>query len=382
MSATGQGFSACLFDPKFGNEMVEGRIVVDRFAIRFQSDSCSHQIPVDDVELEIEENGDRIYFRDPNQPDLTLFTTDASILNHPAFRQVNALRAQVGEISGRRELRRAVRLTAYFAIGCLLVFWLGSLAMDLAVRWAAARVPEQWEQPFGDQQIEALQEKHELLDDSNAVAQLSVLAKPLLGVVPAATNGVHFYIQDSLDPNAFALPGGHVVVTLGMLRLVDTPDELLGVLAHELAHVSQRHMVRALLKSAGPIMIFGVLFHSRNGLVNLLSTGSGVMVLQGYSQEFESEADEIGWKYLVAADIDPRGMIQIFQKLKAFEEKEKLGPGLPQAFESHPALEKRIARLQELWNKLPQKSGYLLLTNSIPKPESGKEQEHSLPLLQ
>ena len=72
-------------------------------------------------------------------------------------------------------------------------------------------------------------------------------------------------------------------------------------------------------------MIFGIFLHSRSGLLNLLGEGSELMLTRGFSQEYETEADEVGWNYLVKANIDPRGMIGMFRKFKAEEAKEKAG---------------------------------------------------------
>jgi predicted Zn-dependent protease len=96
---------------------------------------------------------------------------------------------------------------------------------------------------------------------------------------------------------------------------------------------------------------------------NLLGAGSAIMVMQGFSQEYESEADDKGWQYLVAAHIDPRGMISMFQKLKTWEAAETgNAPDLvPQAFQSHPALEKRIGRLESKGKRLKRNSEFLTL---------------------
>jgi len=181
----------------------------------------------------------------------------------------------------------------------------------------------------------------------------------LLRVVPNG-NEFKFHIMQSEVPNAFALPGGHIVVNSGLLAIANN-DELVGVIAHETAHVTQKHHARKIISSAGPVIIFGTFFHSRNGLVNLVGQGSELMLTQGFSQEYETEADETGWSYLVQANIDPRGMIGIFKKFKAEEAKEKQDDRLPQAFQSHPALEKRIARLETKWKKLHHQSGFLEL---------------------
>ena len=121
-----------------------------------------------------------------------------------------------------------------------------------------------------------------------------------------------------------------------------------------------------MISASGPILIFGFFLHSRDSLLNGLSQGSGLMVYQSFSKEFETEADDVGWQYLAAASIDPRGMISMFRKLKACENNQKHQLSLPRAFQSHPALEKRISRLESKWKGLSRKDGFIEITNQIP----------------
>jgi predicted Zn-dependent protease len=197
-----------------------------------------------------------------------------------------------------------------------------------------------------------------LLDDSNSVAQLTSLAAPLIQVLPSERRDLKFYISRDSDPNAFALPGGYVVVTKGLIDLTGDSDELLGVLAHELAHQAKRHAIRRSISTAGPLVVFGVFMGGHGGVVSVLAMGSGLMVFQGFSQAYETEADDGGWDFLVAANIDPRGLARALQKLEASEGKDRLRDAAPQAFQSHPATEKRIARLQEKWNQLGRKTDF------------------------
>lgn len=228
----------------------------------------------------------------------------------------------------------------------------------------------EWEDKFGQQEIDKFRKEGLLIDDTNQIAQLTAVAQPLIKVLPENRRHLKFYIIDNAEPNAFALPGGHVVVHTGLLQMTDTPEELLGVLAHELAHETERHVIRERISAAGPLVIFGLFLHSRDGAGNLLALGSGLMVYQGFSQQYETEADDVGWKYLVAANIDPRGMINTFKKLKAEEDAMGIEHIIPQAFASHPALGKRIARLEGKWKKLDHKGSFLELPPiSWPKPK-------------
>jgi Zn-dependent protease with chaperone function len=355
LNRTSHGFEASLFDPDLGSEPVGGIIWVGQMQLQFQSEAVSLDIPLATLEVEFVNAGKGIFFNDSRRPEVKIFTWDQSILRHPAIRAHPQARA----VLGRRELTRALRLTLYFAAGCALVMWLGSLAMSTMARAIAARIPMEWEQKIGAGEIEKLRIRGRLLDDSNEVAQLTALAAPLIQALPAGRRDLKFYISGDPEPNAFALPGGQVVVNAGLLQMTDQPEELLGVLAHELAHQTKRHAMRRTIAAAGPLVIFGLFLHSNSGLGNFLTMGSGLMVYQGFSQDYETEADDTGWSYLVAANIDPRGMIRAFQKLEASEGKLGLHAMAPHALQSHPATEKRIARLEKKWNHLARKSDFL-----------------------
>jgi beta-barrel assembly-enhancing protease len=359
LNGTAHGFEAELFHPALGNEVVKGEIFLEPRALVFRSDASTIEIPVELLLVELGEDEGRIYFRDRKFQNLRIFTSEESILDAIGFGQSGTIRSQLERTATRREVARRLRITAYVVTACMVLSWLGVCATHFMVLSLVAKVPPEWEQKFGDEKIAELKGEGVLLDDSNRLEKLTTLIAPLMRVVPGGTE-FKFHIMDSDVPNAFALLGGHIVVNSGLLEMADN-DELVGVIAHESAHITQKHHVRKIISSAGPFLIFGIFMHSHSGLFNLLSEDSGLMLTQGFSQEYEAEADKVGWNYLVAADIDPRGMIGIFRKFKTYEDKEKGADILPQAFQSHPALDKRIARLEARWKKLPPNSDFLEL---------------------
>jgi beta-barrel assembly-enhancing protease len=156
--------------------------------------------------------------------------------------------------------------------------------------------------------------------------------------------------------NAFALPGGHIVVSTGLLQLAEMPEELLGVLAHEIAHVTLKHSFRKTVARAGPILVMRIFLGGSRGALGLLGGASALLVNESFSQEYELEADEQGWNYLVTARIDPSGMIRILQKLEREEETTSARSSLSQAFSTHPAMKKRIQRLESKARQLPRKA--------------------------
>ncbi|HEU6447227.1 MAG TPA: M48 family metallopeptidase [Verrucomicrobiae bacterium] len=357
------GLEAHLFHPGLGNEVVEGKIFADDRAVYFKSEATSLAIPFSQLSIEWSDDDDRIFFRDKMFADLRIYADGETVLRDRHFQFV---REQLQKSATQGEIVRRLKITGYFVAGCFVIGWLFVGATSLMVRALVADVPPEWEQKFGDEQIAEL--KGQLLEDSNRVSEIKSLAMPLLRVIPNGANFQFHIIKESF-PNAFALPGGHIVLTTGLLNTASN-DELLGVIAHESAHITQHHHARKIISAAGPVLIFGIFMHSRSGLMNLLGAASGMMVVQGFSQEYELEADAVGWKYLVAANVDPRGMISLFKKFKTEEAKEKMEGALPQAFQSHPALDKRIARLQKKWKKIYDLTNFLELeTNDLRLPE-------------
>lgn len=362
------GYEAHAFNPDLGSEVVGGQVQFDSWNLHFQSEEVTLRIPLPRLKVELGEGEDeRVYFSDPSQPEWKIYTLDESVLDHRALANESGVREQLSKIVTRRELSSRLKLTLW----CLAVFavlaCLGWMATSFMARSLIARIPAEWEAEIGREVLEELQGEMQFVDDKERMAKLAALASPLTRKVGGTNQPFIFHIVENPEPNAYALPGGHVIVYTGMLDLVDRPEELLGVIAHEVAHVTQKHGFRKVMSGAGPFLIFGVFLRGGNGLLNMLSDNSGLLIQQSFSQEYETEADDVGWQYLVDANIDPRGMTELFLKLKGYELGQKLVSLTPQAFDSHPALEKRIARLEAKWKKLPRKTGFIQLqTPSIP----------------
>lgn len=127
----------------------------------------------------------------------------------------------------------------------------------------------------------------------------------------------HFTVLDSPDINAFALPGGYIYITRGIMAYLDSEAELAGVLGHEIGHVTARHSVR---QQAGQMAtgLLSVLIGAATGYAELgsLSQQLSVGLLRGYGREHELEADRLGAEYLHATGYDPDNMLEVIGVLK------------------------------------------------------------------
>ncbi|WP_088285835.1 M48 family metallopeptidase [Ideonella sp. A 288] len=147
---------------------------------------------------------------------------------------------------------------------------------------------------------------------------------------------------DALGANAFALPGGHIVVTDAMVRLLaDRPDALIGVMGHELGHVRHRHGMRGVVQAGVLAALSSVVL----GDFSAVLTAAPAMLGQlAYSREFELQADDEAAALMRANGLDPAALAVLFERLRAAQ-----GPGtaaLPIALSTHPPDDERVRRLR------------------------------------
>ncbi len=151
--------------------------------------------------------------------------------------------------------------------------------------------------------------------------------------------------------NAFALPGGIIVVNSGLLTLARQESELASVLAHEIAHVTQRHIARnfANEKSFSVISaltllgsILAAAYGGKFGQAAIVTSQAGIQQTRlGYSRSFEREADRVGMNLLVSANIDPQGMPLFFERLNRYTRLNR--DQIPEFLSSHPPTSDRIS---------------------------------------
>jgi len=181
----------------------------------------------------------------------------------------------------------------------------------------------------GAEAAEAVEVEVGLLDDPELTAYVEGIGRKLLHGLPRREFAYRFSIVDQMEPNAFALPGGHVYVSRGLLALINDVDELACVLGHEIVHAARRHAAQqqAVARYQGSLSL----------------PSSRAATLAAYSRDMEREADMLGQRLCAAAGYDPMGLSTFLRRL---DQRERLligAPRFPTFFDTHPGSRERAA---------------------------------------
>ena len=257
--------------------------------------------------------------------------TSSTLSTTPQAATLKGARRKAG---ARRSIGRMV-LAIALVLPILLLIWFLSSASAIA-GWVASRVPVEQEIALGRQAFEGLRSDLKLRDQGPAydVVQ-SIVAK--LTENSRFQYEAHVAQDDTL--NAFATPGGVIVVHTGLIAATTSAEELAGVLAHEVQHVELRHSLRGMIKEMGLRGLWAFVM----GDFGTTLAGQAALELTSlrFSRDDELEADERGFDALVAAGIDPAGMPEFFKVMS-----QKAGGQPPAFLSTHPQSEDRERALR------------------------------------
>src|SRR6056297_874118 len=170
-------------------------------------------------------------------------------------------------------------------------------------------------------------EQYDTYDDPELQAYVQRVGEELAAKSHRQDLIYRFTVLDSDEVNAFALPGGYIYITRGLMSYFQSEEELAAVLGHEIGHVTARHSVRqySTQQATGLGIALGSILvpELRDRNVQNLLGSMGTALVRGYGREHELEADRLGAEYLARTGRDPEAMIDVIRVLKAQEEFEK-----------------------------------------------------------
>ena len=284
--------------------------------------------------------------------DRTLYLKNPDVIR--AFRETvpDHLGLPLAQVAKQvRQMRHGRRLVWSLVGGVILAtvvgLWFGS---DLLVKLAVSRIPVEWEQKLGESAYRDYLTHQEVMKEGPAVTALGEMMQRLTEQIPNNPYKFDVAVVKSDVVNAFALPGGYVVVFTGLMKKAESGEEVAGVLSHELNHVLQRHGLERILKSLGLLTVVAVVFGDQQGLVGMMKQLGVELLTLKFGREQETEADLKGLQLLQRAKIDPSGMIRFFERLS---EKDQ---GRMEWLSTHPMSTARAERLKAELAALPKKS--------------------------
>src|SRR6185312_1166157 len=219
---------------------------------------------------------------------------------------------------------------------------------------ACATISTQQEVQLGEQQSAEVNKQLPIIQDDEVNRYVNALGDSIAELSDNRNLQWHFFVVNTKDVNAFALPGGYIYVNRGLIEQADKMDELAGVLGDEIGHVIHRHSVKLIEKQQGASLGLAVGCILTN-VCNDPTTGAAInvagnAVFSKFSRQDEQQADESAVTYVTRAGIDPQGLPSMFQTL--LQEQQSNPSTVETWFATHPTEQSRIADTQKLIDQL------------------------------
>jgi len=234
--------------------------------------------------------------------------------------------------------------------GVLVALSGASLASGCAT---ASSITPQQEAQLGAQYAAEINQQLPIVQNSAVHSYINQLGRSIASRVdPRLT--YTFYVVNSDEVNAFAVPGGYIYVNRGLIERAATMSELAGVLGHEIGHVVERHgleqMARMQNTELGVNLAYILLGRQPGALESLALQGGAAVFFASHSRADENQADEVAVQYMVQSGIDPNGIVAMFQRL--IDEQQRSPSTVEQWFSTHPLTQDRIQHVQSLIDRL------------------------------
>lgn len=295
------------------------------------------------------------------QPDFTsgtrLVPGGAIIAANGYFLEVNAPNLDI-------QLQRYFPKCSYFKAsffdktgtkGCLIIALLLLLPLFAAYYWglpwladmAVKKVPKETEAKFGELLYSSMAQSYTIDSARTQLVQQFFDSTGFSGPYK-----IQISVVKEPQINAFALPGGHIVVFDSILGIMTRPEELAALLAHESQHIYLQHSTRSLFREMGRSAALQVIFGDYNDLTGIIAKNSHELYGLNYSRKLEQEADDAGFEAMRQHQINPNGMASMFQKmLDAIPAAETPGA---QFTSTHPDMAERIRQVQQKLDQIPE----------------------------
>jgi len=358
MSTIETQYQAAAFHSEFEGGRKSGTLFIGSTELRFEGDGSAISLPLRGLEIRAGGASRRLlFFSHRDFGEWAICTADKSVLEDRHLLSDPASASGIAFI--RNEKRKSIALVTSILIGIVGLTAALFAMKDPIVRMVVRRIPASVEQKLGNVAIRQMMLLKREVNDPVVTQPLQSILVRITSATGAKQDFKLYVVRDS-DVNAFALPGGHLVVNTGLIEKAQSGEEIAGVMAHEVAHVTERHSLQQLVSTIGVFALVQLLFGDVSGILAIATDGGAQLLTKSFSRDAERDADLHGVDYLHRAKIDPRGMLLFFGKLQ--EEEVKLGSAeAEKAFEvlsTHPTTASRIESLKNEVERRENGAGY------------------------
>ena len=250
------------------------------------------------------------------------------------FNQVSQSRIRKAMGHGSSTLVKV--MLALLTLAALVYFWL----VPFLAGQLASRVPISYEVELGDAMYANITEFQQVDEKKTAYANQFFEAMNVTTSYPVRITVVRGDVV-----NAFALPGGHILVYDALIEELDQYEELAALFSHEYIHIQNRHATKSLFRKVASSVILAVLFGNSGSIAGAIIGNADELKDLSYSRGLEKEADLDGLKLLAARHIDGNGYLELFDMLK--KESARQGMEVAEWISSHPDLDRRKKYIRE-----------------------------------
>jgi beta-barrel assembly-enhancing protease len=342
-------YEAILIHPEIKGGRTAGQLTIKNNQVLFICNQLEYSISLTNLSITAGGAANRfVFFADKFQKDISIYTSDKKILKDPILK--NNPQFSIDIKKSKSNLNKTLK-GSLILLGIVFAL-IGGLYLlkDKMVEGLANQVPVEWETEAGDKLFKTLSAQYKVIKNDSLEKEFIKIAKPLFAQVEKKGYKIDLYFVEDSTINAFALPGGKVIIQTGLIKNAKSWEEVMGVLSHELSHVTRRHHIRGIINNIGVFGILSAALGDVSALAGTFASFGGELALLSNSRAFETEADETGWNYMVNAKMNPKGMIDFFETLKKEDKKildETPAENIDLSFLStHPETQERIDNLK------------------------------------
>lgn len=332
-------YQAVLLDEQLPDGRSTGEVHLDHNQLVFNGENKKLIFSLNQLEISKGGTGNHQLFFKPKGEKFTIYVLEKSILKEEFFKRNDNNSTFVTNF----KIKRAGLTVGIIFLGLIILSpFIGLIVFrNELTTFIAKQVPQQYEATLGKQYIKQISITENIDSISPAAQILREKAKLVTNQIDGEQE-FHVYISDSEEINAYALPGGFVVFNKGLLKKAKNWEEVLGVMGHEMAHVTQKHHARGMLSKIGWGTLLTFIIGDGSVLTDFILGSAINLESLSYSRDFETEADEKGLEYIQKAKIKPNGLINFFSTLK---QESGLSSNIPELLSTHPDPDNRAENL-------------------------------------